>query len=151
MEGCFFCPPSIANRLDRFTGGAVADPFRQRTALDEGDAVWGAEYQRALVGDRWPHDAPCRLRHQSAHPQANRRSLRLDQDGLRTRANQVSRMRSRWMGLQIRCHRLQSDAAAEAVGGVGMSTPPNCQINRRRRTVKADICDRHHLARCARW
>ena len=107
--------------------------------------------ERAFVGDRWPHDAPCRLRHQSAHPRDNRRSLRLDQDGLRTRANQVSRMRSRWMGLQIRCHRLQSDAAAEAVGGVGMSTPPNCQINRRRRTVKADICDRHHLARCARW
>ena len=30
------------------------------------------------------------------------------------------------MGLQLRCHRLQSDAAAEAVGGIGMSTPPNC-------------------------
>jgi hypothetical protein len=29
------------------------------------------------------------------------------------------------MGLQLRCHRLQSDAAAEAVGGVGMSAPPN--------------------------
>ena len=28
---------------------------------------------------------------------------------------------------------------------------PNCQLNRRRRTVKADICDRHHLATCARW
>jgi hypothetical protein len=38
------------------------------------------------------------------------------------------------MGLQLRCHRLQSDAAAEAVGGVGMSAPPNCQLNRRRRT-----------------
>jgi hypothetical protein len=50
------------------------------------------------------------------------------------------------MGLQLRCHRLQSDAAAEAVGGVGMSAPPNCQLNRRRRTVKVDICD---LATCA--
>jgi hypothetical protein len=29
------------------------------------------------------------------------------------------------MGLQLRRHRLQSDAAAEAVGGVGMSAPPN--------------------------
>jgi transposase len=81
---------------------------------------------------------------------ANRRSLRLDQDGRRTRADQVSRMRSRRMGLQLRCHRLQSDAAAEAVGGVGMSAPPNCQLNRRRRIVKSDICDRHHLATCAR-
>jgi hypothetical protein len=26
-----------------------------------------------------------------------------------------------------------------------MSAPPNCQLNRRRRIVKADICDRHHL------
>src|SRR6476620_11289795 len=32
-------------------------------------------------------------------------------------------MRSRCMGLQFRRHRLQSDAAAEAVGGVGMSAP----------------------------
>src|SRR5215472_6625069 len=30
--------------------------------LDEGDAACGAEYERALVGDRWPHDVPCRLR-----------------------------------------------------------------------------------------
>jgi transposase len=63
----------------------------------------------------------------------------------------VSRMRSRRMGLQLRRHRLQSDAAAEAVGGVGMSAPPNCQLNRRRRIAKTDICDRHHLATCARW
>src|SRR6185312_12473771 len=46
-------------------------------------------------------------------------------DGRRTRANQVSRTRSCRMGLPLRCHRLQSDAAAEAVGGVGMSAPPN--------------------------
>jgi glycogen(starch) synthase len=32
-----------------------------------------------------------------------------------------------------------------------MSAPPNYQLNRRRRIVKADICDRHHLAACARW
>jgi len=31
-----------------------------------------------------------------------------------------------------------------------MSAPPNCQLNRRRRIVKSDICDRHHLATCAR-
>ena len=73
------------------------------------------------------------------------------QDGRRTRADQVSRMRSRRMGLQLRCHRLQSEPAAEAVGGVGMSTPPNCQLNRRRRIVKSDICDRHHLPTCASW
>jgi hypothetical protein len=54
------------------------------------------------------------------------------------------------MDVQLRCHRLQSDAIAKAVGGVGMSAPPNCQLSRRRRTVNADICDRHHLATCAR-
>ena len=101
----------------------------------------------ALVSDRWPHDAPCRLRRQSAHPQANRRSLRLDQEGRRTRADQVSRTRLHRMGLQLRRRRLQSDPAAEAVGGVGMSAPANC----RRRIVKADICDRDHLVTCARW
>ena len=31
------------------------------------------------------------------------------------------------------------------------SAPLNCQLNRRRRIPKADICDRHHLATCARW
>ena len=31
-----------------------------------------------------------------------------------------------------------------------MSAPPNCQLNRRRRIVKSDICDRHHLATCVR-
>jgi len=54
------------------------------------------------------------------------------------------------MGLQFRRHRLQSDAAAEAVGGVGMSARAHCQLNRRRRIVNADICDRYHLATCAR-
>jgi hypothetical protein len=43
------------------------------------------------------------------------------------------------MGLQLRRHRLQSDAAAEALGGVGMSERAHCQLNRRRRIVKADI------------
>jgi hypothetical protein len=49
------------------------------------------------------------------------------------------------MGLLLRRHRLQSNAAAEALGGVGMSARVHCQLNRRRRIVKADICDRHHL------
>ena len=35
-------------------------------------------------------------------------------------------------GFQLRRHRLQSDAAAEAVGR-GMSAPSNCQLNRRDR------------------
>jgi hypothetical protein len=51
------------------------------------------------------------------------------------------------MGFQLCRHRLQSDAAAEAVGR-GMSAPSNCQFNRRRRIIKADICD---LATGARW
>jgi hypothetical protein len=79
-------------------------------------------------------------------PQANRRSLRLDQDGRRTRADQVSRMRSRRPGLHLCGRRLQFDAAAEAAGGVGMNAAANCQLFRRRRIVDVDICD---LATCA--
>jgi hypothetical protein len=37
-------------------------------------------HQRSKFGDRWAHDAPCRLWDQPAHPQADRRSVRLDQD-----------------------------------------------------------------------
>ena len=74
-------------------------------------------------------------------PQANRRSLRLDQDGRRTRAYQVWRMRSRRLGLQLRSRRLQFGAAAEAAGSVGMNAPANCQLFRRRRIVDVDICD----------
>ena len=74
----------------------------------------------------------------------------LDQDGLRTRANQVSRMRSRWMGLRIRCIAYNLTRLRSCWRRRHERTQ-NCQINRRWRTVKADICDRHHLARCARW
>jgi hypothetical protein len=31
-----------------------------------------------------------------------------------------------------------------------MSARAHCQLNRRRRIVNADICDRYHLATCAR-
>ena len=44
---------------------------------------------RAL-GDRRPHDAPRRLRRQPAHPQADRGSLRLDEDGRRAGARPSS-------------------------------------------------------------
>ena len=43
------------------------------------------------------------------------------------------------MGLQLCGHRLQSDAAAEAVGGVGVSAQANSQLNRRSRIGEADI------------
>ena len=49
------------------------------------------------------------------------------------------RMRSRRMGLQLRRHRLQSDTDAKLLAR-SASSPPNCQLNRRRRIVKADIC-----------
>ncbi len=62
--------------------------------------------------------------------------------------DQVSRMRSRRMGLHLRRRRLQSDAAAKAHGGAGMSAPANCQLIGRWRIVEADIWDRDHLDLC---
>ena len=104
--------------------------------------------QRALVGDRRPHDATRRLRRQPAHPQADRGGLRLDQDGRRPGEDQVPRPRARRMGLHLRSRRLQSGAAAEAAGGAGMSAPANCQLVGRWRIVEADLWDRAHLDLC---
>jgi hypothetical protein len=47
-----------ADRPQAITLGADRPMTRERIALDEGDAACCAEYERALVGGRWPHDAP---------------------------------------------------------------------------------------------
>jgi hypothetical protein len=91
--------------------------FRQRAAFDERDAPRSAEHERPLVGDRRPHDPSRGLRGQPTHSQADRGGLRLDQDGRRPGANQVSRPRTRGLGLHLGGRRLQSGAAAEAPGG----------------------------------
>ena len=48
------------------------------------------------------------------------------------------------MSLHLRGRRLQSDAAAEVVGSVGMNAPADCQLIRRWRIIEADIWDRDH-------
>ena len=52
------------------------------------------------------------------------------------------------LGLHLRRRRLQSDAAAQAAGGAGMSAPMNCQLIGRWRIVEADIWDRDYLDLC---
>src|ERR1019366_6429659 len=111
-------------------------------ALDEGDAACGAEIERALVGNRWPHDASLRLPRKPAYPQADRGSLRLGQNGRRTRKNQISRARARRLGLHLCGRRLQSNSATEAHGGARMRAPMNCKLVGRWRIVEADIWDR---------
>ena len=44
-----------------------------------------------LVGGRWPDDAPRGLCREPTHPQADRGSLRLDQDGRQSGADRVPR------------------------------------------------------------
>src|SRR3984957_11630280 len=79
------------------------------------------------------------------HPQADRGSLRLDQEGRRPGTHQVSRPGARRMGLHLRSRRLQSCSAAEASGGLGLKAPANCRLIGRWRIVESDLWDRAHL------
>ena len=87
-----------ADRPNAITLGADkaydAEDFVNELRDDERDAARGAEHERPLFGDRRSHDATRRLRGQPAHPQADRRSLRLDQDDRRTGKDQVPRTRA---------------------------------------------------------
>ena len=85
---------------------------------------------------------------QPTHSQADRGGLRLDQDGRRPGADQVPRPRARRVGLHLRGRRLQSGAAAEAHGGLGVKAPANCRLIGRWRIVEADLWDRAHLDLC---
>ena len=85
------------------------------------------------------------LRHEPANPQADRGSLRLDEDGRRPGAHQVPRPRARRMSLQLRSRRVQSGAAAEAHGGLGVKAPANCRLIGQWQIVEADILDRAYL------
>jgi transposase len=105
-------PPAEGGRAEPGSG------FSRREALER-----HAEHERALLGDRQPHDAARQLRRQPTHPQTDRGSLRLDQDDRRARENQVPRAGARRMGLYLRGRRLQSGAAAQARGGADMSAP----------------------------
>ena len=58
---------------------------------------------------------------------------------------QVPGTRAGRLGLHLRRGGLQSDAAAQASGGDGMSAPMNCQLIGRWRIVEADIWDRDYL------
>jgi Transposase domain (DUF772) len=103
------------------------------------NATPGAEHERPLVGDRRPHDAARGLCREPTHPQADRESLRLDQDGRWPGANEVPRPRTRRRGLHLGGRRLQSGAAAEAHGGLGVKAPANRRLIGRRRIVESDL------------
>lgn len=66
--------------------------------------------------DRRANDPARRLCRQPAHPQGDRGGIRLDQDGCRQEKTGF-RDRDRVDGLFLRCHRLQSGAAAQADRG----------------------------------
>ena len=96
-----------------------------------------AEHKRPLVGDRRPDHAP---RRQPTHSQADRGSLRLDEDDRREGEDQVPRTRSRRLGLHLRGCSLQSAAAAQTHSGVDMSAPANCKL-----VCRWHRCTREHL------
>jgi hypothetical protein len=78
----------------------------------------------------------------------SRGSLRLGQDGRRTRESQISGTRARRLGLHLRGRRLQSDAATEAHGGARMRALMNCKLVGRWRIIEADIWDHRYLDLC---
>jgi len=66
------------------------------------------------IHHRRTHDAPHRLCREPAHPQADRRSVRLDEEHRRDAATDAARDQPRWMGLHLRSRGLQSRAPAKA-------------------------------------
>ena len=71
-----------ADRAVRITLGADKDTmledFVNELKIHECNAACGGESQG--LGHRWPHNAACRIRHKPAHPQTDRRAVRLEQD-----------------------------------------------------------------------
>jgi hypothetical protein len=87
---------------------------------------------RAPLGDRWPDHAPSRLLSQPAGPQANRGSLRLDQDGGRPAQDPPPRHRAGRLDVHADRRGLQSGASAQAAaGGLIMPglRPERCDSN----------------------
>jgi hypothetical protein len=68
---------------------------------------------------------------------ADRGSLRLDQDGRGQGEDEVSRARSRRLGVHLRVHRLQSGAAAQAPGGTRVNDG-SADLRRLRRGCNGD-------------
>ena len=104
------------------------------------------EQQRPALGDRPAHHPASRLCHEPAHPQADRGGVRLDQDGGRSEEDPVPRAGARRPGLHLRSRRLQSGAAAQAVGrSLPVTAPLDCRLIGRWRIVGADLWDRDYL------
>ena len=79
-------------------------------------------------------------------PQADRGGVRLDQDGGRPEEDPVLRAGTRRPGLHLRSRRLQSGAAAQAVGrSPTVTAPMDCRLVGRWRIVEADLWDRDYL------
>src|ERR1051325_4438251 len=70
---------------------------------------------------RWTHHASYRLRHQSALPQTDRRSVRLDQELRGSGQGEAAGTRPRRCRFYAGARGLQLDPLAQAVGGVDMS------------------------------
>ena len=104
--------------------------------------------KRPPLGDRRTHDAAPGY----AVSQRIRKRIEEAFGWMKTVAgqatDQVPRSRARRLGLHLRRRRLQSGAAAEALGGLGVKAPANCRLIGRWRIVEADIWDRAHLNLC---
>ena len=88
--------------------------LRRRTVRGQRHPALGAEHQRAAVRDRRANDAARRLRHQLAHPEADRGGLRLGQDGGRVAQGLAPRSAQDRLAVHLRYGRLQPGPHPEA-------------------------------------
>ena len=78
--------------------------LRQRAEIHECNAACGGKIQG--LGHRWPHNAACRIRHKPAHPQTDRRPVRLEQDRGACSQDHAARSRTRRRPVYLQPRRL---------------------------------------------
>jgi transposase len=116
----------IAPSHPRRRQGLRCARVRRRFARPQRHAAHRPEHHQPQLGDRRPHDAPPRLRHQSAEAQANRGAVRLGQDDRRARPTDAARRRTLEIQVHLYNGSLRPHPAAQIARGVRMrmeSTP----------------------------
>src|ERR1700748_411990 len=100
-----------------------------------------AEQYQPSLGDRCPHDPPSRLSHQHGQAEADRGTLRLDQDCWRSAQDTPLRTGPGRMVLcPDRC-RLQSRSHSEDLGGNGMSLSGGLKMKQKHSHYRACSAD----------
>jgi hypothetical protein len=101
------------------------------------------ERDQPSFGDRCAHDAPSRLSYQHDQAYADRRTLRVDENGGRFAQDSASRARPGGMVLCAHGNRVQSDSHPESSCGDGMSLSGVLDVRRKDSQSRACGADDH--------